>query len=81
MLIHAVGWTRLFGLHGSSGLPTRRHWKVGTLHFPDQAGLAKRHNTLEFLMAMHLNAGFAEGEQADLLDALVKQAITRVLGG
>ena len=49
--------------------------------FSNQAGLAKRHNTLEFLMAMHLNAGFAEGEQAELLDALVKQAITRVLGG
>jgi hypothetical protein len=49
--------------------------------FTSQAGLAKRHNTLGFLMAMHLNAGFGEGEQAEQLDALVMQAITRVLGG
>jgi hypothetical protein len=53
-------------------------WSVA---FASQAGLAKRHNTPEFLMTMHLNAGFAEGEQANLLDALVKQAVTRVLGG
>lgn len=49
--------------------------------FTSQAGLAKRHNTIEFLLAMHLNASSIEGEQAKQLDALVMQAITRTLSG
>jgi hypothetical protein len=46
--------------------------------FTSQAGLARRHNTMAFLLAMHLNASSAEGEQAERLDALVMQAITRM---
>jgi hypothetical protein len=49
--------------------------------FSSQSGLAKRHNTLAFLLAMHLNASASEGEQAEALAAMVMQAIGRVLGG
>ena len=45
-----------------------------------QSGLARRHNTMAFLLALHLNATTA-GKQAEALDALVLQALTRVQGG
>jgi Protein of unknown function (DUF2785) len=48
--------------------------------FTSQSGLARRHNTMAFLLAMHLNATAAR-EQAGPLDALVMQALTRVQGG
>jgi hypothetical protein len=48
--------------------------------FTSQSGLARRHNTLAFLLALHFNAT-AEGKPAEALDALVMQAITRVQGG
>ena len=44
-----------------------------------QAGLARRHNTMAFLLALHLNATVA-GKQAEPLDALVLQALSQVQG-
>jgi hypothetical protein len=49
--------------------------------FTSQAGLAKRHNTMEFLLAMHLSASSVEGELPERLDGLVMQAITRTSAG
>lgn len=49
--------------------------------FTSQAGLARRHNTLAFLLVMHLNAGTAGDKQGTVLDKMVLQAIQRVLGG
>jgi len=51
--------------------------------FSSQAGLAKRHNTLAFLLVMHLYATAAENEQGryEELDNMVMQAIDRVTGG
>jgi len=49
--------------------------------FSSQAGLAKRHNTMAFLLTMHLSAGSVEGDPAERLDALVVQAITRISAG
>ncbi len=46
--------------------------------FSSQAGLAQRHNTLNFLMALHLNAVFAEDEA---LAQRVMNTITTILGG
>lgn len=46
--------------------------------FSSQAGLAKRHNTLDFLKSLHLSAVFAD-EQA-LADHVIT-AITAILGG
>ncbi|MSQ98682.1 MAG: DUF2785 domain-containing protein [Xanthomonadales bacterium] len=47
--------------------------------FASQAGLARRHNTMALLLALHLNATTA-GKQAEALDALVLQALNRVQG-
>ena len=44
-----------------------------------QGGLARRHNTMAFLLALHLNATVA-GKQAEPLDALVLQALSQVQG-
>ena len=49
--------------------------------FTSQAGLAKRHNSLAFLLVMHLNASASDDERARGLDSMVMQAIKRVLGG
>lgn len=49
--------------------------------YASQAGLAKRHNTLSFLMAIHLNAVAAENEQATELANIAMEALRRVLGG
>jgi hypothetical protein len=49
--------------------------------FSSQAGLAKRHNTLSFLLALHFNATLAGDEQGAALQDLALQAITRVSGG
>lgn len=49
--------------------------------FSSQAGLAKRHNTLSFLLALHFNAALADDEQGAALRDLALQAITRVSGG
>ncbi len=46
--------------------------------FSSQAGLAKRHNTLGFLLAMHLHATAAEDEQGNKLDQWVMQAISKL---
>jgi hypothetical protein len=48
--------------------------------FTSQAGLARLHNTVAFLLALHLNATTA-GKLAEPLDVLVMQALTRVQGG
>lgn len=47
--------------------------------FTSQAGLARRHNTMAFLLALHLNATTA-GKEAEALDALVLQALNQVQG-
>jgi hypothetical protein len=49
--------------------------------FSSQAGLARRHNTLAFLLVMHLNATAAGDAADEALDKIVMQAISRVLGG
>lgn len=49
--------------------------------FSSQAGLARRHNTLAFLLVMHLNATAAGDKEDEALDKIVLQAISRVLGG
>ncbi len=43
--------------------------------FSSQAGLARRHNTLAFLLAMHLNATAAADTAAAGLDAMVMKAL------
>ncbi len=49
--------------------------------YSSQAGLARRHNTLSFLLALHFNATLAGDEQGAALQDLALQAITRVSGG
>jgi hypothetical protein len=49
--------------------------------YSSQAGLAKRHNTLAFLQAMHFNATAANSEQASSLAKIVLDTIVRVLSG
>jgi hypothetical protein len=49
--------------------------------FSSQPGLAKRHNTLAFLLAMHFYATNTAEPQDGALDKLVMQAITRVMNG
>jgi len=68
-------WQEWFGAV-SSAQPLE-NWGAS---FSSQAGLAKRHNTLGFLMALHLNASMADDDQGRELDKWVIQAITRVLG-
>ncbi len=46
--------------------------------FSSQQGLAKRHNTLAFLLAMHLNATTASDEQGKELDQWVMQALSQL---
>lgn len=46
--------------------------------FSSQAGLAKRHNTLAFLLAMHLNATAAGDDQGKVLDQWVMQALQQL---
>jgi hypothetical protein len=48
--------------------------------FTSQAGLARLHNTMAFLLALHFNATTA-GKQAEPLDVLAMQALSRVQGG
>jgi hypothetical protein len=47
--------------------------------FASQSGLARRHNTMAFLLALHFNAT-AEGKQTEPLGVLVMQALARVQG-
>ncbi|HLF30987.1 MAG TPA: DUF2785 domain-containing protein [Xanthomonadales bacterium] len=49
--------------------------------FSSQPGLAKRHNTLSFLLALHINAMLASDERGAALAERVEQAITKVSGG
>ena len=46
--------------------------------FSSQVGLAKRHNTMAFLLAMHLNASAAGDELGDELDQWVMQALEKL---
>lgn len=46
--------------------------------FSSQAGLAKRHNTLAFFLAMHFNATAAEDEKGKELDQWVMQALAQL---
>lgn len=46
--------------------------------FTSQVGLAKRHNTLAFLLAMHLNASAAGDELGEILDQWVVQALSQL---
>jgi len=46
--------------------------------FGSQLGLARRHNTLAFLLAMHLNATAADDEQGKALDQWVMQALMQL---
>jgi hypothetical protein len=46
--------------------------------YKSNAGLARRHNTLAFLMAMYLNASALEGEQGEALSAMVMEALERI---
>lgn len=46
--------------------------------FSSQQGLAKRHNTLAFLLAMHLNATAAGDANSQELDLLVLQALSKL---
>jgi len=61
-----------------SGPQPLENWNVS---HSSQAGLAKRHNTLAFLLVMHFNATNAGDAQGEALDRIVQQAITRVQGG
>lgn len=49
--------------------------------YSSQTGLAKRHNMLAFLMAIHLNAVAADGELATELANIAMHALEGVLGG
>ena len=49
--------------------------------YSSRVGLARRHNTLAFLMSMHLNATAYEDEQGEALAEIVMQAITMVMRG
>ena len=46
--------------------------------FTSQVGLAKRHNTLAFLQAMHVNAGAAGEEHGQVIDGWVMQALQQL---
>ena len=48
--------------------------------YASQAGLARRHNTLGFLQALHLSASIAGDEPGSALAALVLEAIRQVQG-
>jgi hypothetical protein len=48
--------------------------------FASQSGLAKRNNTLSFLLALHFNAILAEDESGQALARRVMQTITEVSG-
>lgn len=49
--------------------------------YSSQAGLAKRHNTLAFLQALHFNAVTNGGDAAPGLAEIVQETIARVIGG
>lgn len=49
--------------------------------FLTEAGLARRHNTLAFLLVMHLYASDTADKTTSDLDRMVMQAIRRVMGG
>ena len=49
--------------------------------FSSQAGLARRHNTTAFLLAIHFNASSAGDERSAALKALSVKALESVLGG
>ena len=53
------------------------NWRAA---FSSQAGLAKRHNTLAFLLAMYFYATSATEPQGGALDKMVMHAIKRVMG-
>jgi len=55
-----------------------KNWSAS---YTSRMGLARRHNTLAFLMAMHLNAIAAGDEQGEALAEIVMQTISRVLRG
>jgi hypothetical protein len=63
-----------------TGIENPAPMKNWTEAFTSQSDLARRHNTMAFLLALHFNAT-AAGEQAEPLDALVMQALSRVKGG
>jgi hypothetical protein len=47
--------------------------------YSSNAGLARRHNTLAFLVAVHLQAGTLKNEQGRVLTELLVQALKRIL--
>jgi hypothetical protein len=46
--------------------------------FSNQTGLARRHNTMSFLLAMHLNASLADDELGTALDQWVVKALEQI---
>jgi hypothetical protein len=75
-LFPADWWQRwLAGLVDPAPLPA---W---TDAFDSQAGLARRHNLLAFLLALHFAAGQAGDESGDAFAAQVDAALAQVLGG
>jgi hypothetical protein len=53
-----------------------KSWSVS---YSSRAGLARRHNTLTFLMALHLYAVAVEDEQGEAFAEIVMQAVSRIL--
>ncbi len=72
-LLDDVYWQEWFAaVSGPGALPD---WSEA---FNSQAGLARRHNTLAFLLAMHLNATAADDAAAAGLDELVMEALQKL---
>lgn len=49
--------------------------------YSSEAGLAKRHNTMAFLLAIHINAEALQDDKGAALKDMVDQAIMRILRG
>jgi len=73
-VVGAEFWSAWF-----EGIANPSPWENWNEAFESQSGLAKRHNTMAFLLALHLDASTA-GKRAEVLDALVVQALSRVQG-
>ncbi len=63
-----------------AGIASPQPWKNWEEASESQAGLARRHNIMAFLLAMHFNATTA-GKQAEVLDVLVLKALVELQGG
>jgi hypothetical protein len=70
-----------YWLQWFAGISDPRPLENWAAAWTSQEGLARRHNTRAFLLALHFNATLAADEQGAALAGLVVQAMTRLSGG